>query len=1654
MPISNPIEPSASSFGMAPIAPAASQADVQVADRIAATTDSWKRKLLDLTKRNRAINFRINKVSTITVVDEHPAEAFRQLYILERPMKFKAAPEPEPDMAASKLDKSINAGRDSNEQLPRAATAPGPVMLNDEGEDEDEDGALTLEFAPYDPKALGERHTDEWLQTTSNPEALDKSLRRLDELARLSIEEQGVNTLFLVLGMLYYREASNSDEAFRAPLVLLPVELSRRSARTGYILRAAEDEPLVNPALAEYLRRDHGVTLPELPESGAMPDDYDLQTFLEGVSGMVRGKSGWSVKTDIHLALVSFQKFVMYKDLEANSPSLKEHRLIRQLVTRGSKGEEQFQGLPGEIRAIELDRDYPPEATYQVVDADSSQLRAIAASSRHYDLVIEGPPGTGKSQTITNLIAQALSVGKSVLFVAEKMAALSVVHDRLVRAKLGEFCLELHSAKVNKRAVMKEIGAALDASLQNVAVPTISSKRLPQVRTTLTEYTTAVHSPHGSLNLSPYAAYGELGRVIAAPRVKYQGAVDGGVTREQLDRAIRDLQDLVVASKEIGTPAEHPWRGTGRMFYTEDDLETVRELATDLGDRFRDVAVRSAAVREAFSLPPIETFNDVETAAAIAEVLARSPGAPLAVLMSDAWNLPPADAGAIIDQGRELDKSKARVSLSFKSEALEQEHADDIAYVERKAQGVFGFLAFLDGRHRAIKKRWGGYRLPGYQASLIEQANEMKQVDRLRAQKREMATLEPKGRELFGGLWEGERSDWDILENYVRWVVEFRSVCVRHGLSGKTMEAAAKGTPDISDIRALRTAAAETQVILDRLREAVKWPEAYLAASPLAATSERVRSLMDHIRLAPKWAAFEAARQTASESLAGELLPLVMSGEIAFRDLAPAFLRAFYLKWLSLVVQARPVLQRFHTLTHEERVREFRDLDERVLLENRASLVGLLRDRLQNALRQPDVAEQMPYLRRELSRQRGLSPLRRTMRQAGTAMRAIKPCFMMSPLTVAQLLDGSAPAFDLIIFDEASQLPAEDAAGAIIRGKQLVVVGDPKQLPPTNFFSVSSGMANTSVGDDGQPLVEDSESILEEFMGAGVPMSRLKWHYRSAHESLISFSNVQFYESDLYTFPSVETGNETNGLQFEYLPNGVYEGKGLNAVEARRVADEVVRFAKAQIGRRTLGESTQSLGVGTFNLRQQLAILDELELRRRDDPSIEPFFDRGIAEPFFVKNLENIQGDERDVIFISVTYGKASDGRLRYNFGPLNGENGWRRLNVLTTRARQRMKVFSSMRGDEINSAATASRGANLLREFLIFAERGRLESLSTSLAADTESLFEQDILRELTNRGFKVVPQVGAAGYRIDLGVLDDAVPGRFLCGIECDGVAYHSSEAARDRDRLRQQVLEARGWVIHRVWSTDWFKDRPGQVERLVKLLEDTREQAKQEVESAKVARTRAAEEAERRAKEDADATRLEAAALAASGLAASPYVRPTATAYIATLQDERYAGLDILEAPLGQLVQAVVLVVESEAPIHETDLFARVTAFWGTRAGSRIQARIREACATAEQNRVIGRREAFYWNAKGRCELRTRAGTRIPAERIAPEEYQQAVLAVLGSGHGFSRTQLTMEIRSVLGFNRTGAALDEAIGAAIDVLLSKNRIGEASTGIRLRS
>jgi superfamily I DNA and/or RNA helicase len=420
----------------------------------------------------------------------------------------------------------------------------------------------------------------------------------------------------------------------------------------------------------------------------------------------------------------------------------------------------------------------------------------------------------------------------------------------------------------------------------------------------------------------------------------------------------------------------------------------------------------------------------------------------------------------------------------------------------------------------------------------------------------------------------------------------------------------------------------------------------------------------------------------------------------------------------------------------------------------------------------------------------------------------------MSPLSVSQFLpaDLAKMQFDVVVFDEASQLLPEDAIGAIYRGKQLVVTGDNQQLPPTTFFQQFADDGE-SEDDDAPPLFE---SILDACLGAGFSRQMLRWHYRSRHEHLIAFSNENYYDGKLITFPSPRLADPGQGVQFHHVPDGVYDrgGKRDNPREAAEVARLVLEHFRTR--------PELSLGVIAFSYAQMEAIQDELDRQLAQQPDLERFFDGGRLEGFFVKNLETVQGDERDVILLSVGYGRDAEGKIVLNFGPLNRDGGERRLNVAVTRARRQLIAVSSVRARDLNVTAGQARGLRHLQRYLDFAERGieALRPADQTAPLPTTGLHE-DVSAELKKLGYDAVPHIGCGAYRIDLGIVDPNEAGRFLLGIEFDGPSYAQASTARDRDRLRQEVLGKLGWRLHRVWAPDWLLRKQEEVQRLAAAL-----------------------------------------------------------------------------------------------------------------------------------------------------------------------------------------------------------------------------------------
>ncbi|MEK0337237.1 MAG: AAA domain-containing protein, partial [Nitrosopumilus sp.] len=586
---------------------------------------------------------------------------------------------------------------------------------------------------------------------------------------------------------------------------------------------------------------------------------------------------------------------------------------------------------------------------------------------------------------------------------------------------------------------------------------------------------------------------------------------------------------------------------------------------------------------------------------------------------------------------------------------------------------------------------------------------------------------------------------------------------------------------------------------------------------------ELLTNWTSNIKLIVDWTRYQRAYADCKQGGLDPYLNIIYSGDDILFDIIKKFKKSFLFNQFQDILNKYPVLKTFESLTQDNIVKKFKELDLFQLELAKIRVLTNLFNRKPDTSWDGSKSSQLGYLQRQFRLKRAHHSIRRIFGNVPNIVQQLCPCFMMSPLSLSQYINPEEMKFDYVIFDEASQMSPVDSLGAIIRGEYLVCVGDTKQLPPTTFFDTAEQIEyddeNFSIMD-----TQDLESILDECLTIGMKEYLLNWHYRSRHESLIHFSNKSFYGNRLNTFPSPDRDNMENGLSLIQVENGIYDrgGNQRNIKEAKMVAKAVFNHYK--------NNASKSLGVGTFSQSQQTAILDELEILRRNDSSLEYFFSSDKEESLFVKNLETIQGDERDVIFILVGYGRDSSGKITMNFGPLNKVGGERRLNVLITRAREKVIVFSSITGNDFDLSKTQALGVHNLKQYLDFAQSYRdkssiepIDDLSGNF--DESNIFEKSVYDQLLSMGIKAIPQVGYSGYKIDFGILHPKYPSKFILAVECDGASYHSSNTARDRDRIRQQVLENLGWRFYRIWSTDWFLNPHREIKKLQEAIEDAK-------------------------------------------------------------------------------------------------------------------------------------------------------------------------------------------------------------------------------------
>ena len=906
---------------------------------------------------------------------------------------------------------------------------------------------------------------------------------------------------------------------------------------------------------------------------------------------------------------------------------------------------------------------------------------------------------------------------------------------------------------------------------------------------------------------------------------------------------------------------------------------------------------------------------------------------------------------------------------------------------------------------------------------VVERRVMFTQIQAVQMLAEEIRQRETLGAAVLGGSWRGTDTDWTACAVAAEWVAAHSDVRV---LASQLPD---RQAPMRAAVAASALAAAwhlDFATLLADLRSdaAALFGTASANATPSVDLSARLELWARNGEQLSKWTAYRDRADRASTLGVGDVVARLDDGRLTPRAAAPAFEMAYFEAVLSDMVRTDAELARFDGELHARTVREFAQLDRERLIASRVEVVQAHHRRLP-----PPHGGVGPLgiLRAEMARQRGLMPIRQLMQRAAPAVQALKPVLMMSPLSIAQFLPAGQITFDLLVMDEASQIQPVDALGAIARCRQVIVVGDERQLPPTRFFSkVTDG---DDADDDDGAQVGDIESILGLFSARGLQQRMLRWHYRSRHQSLIAVSNSQFYENKLIIVPSPYTAEAGMGLSFHYLPDGVFDtgGTGTNAVEAAAVASAIIEHARAN--------PEQSLGVATFSVRQRRAILDQVEILRRDCPDTEAFFHAHPSEPFFVKNLENVQGDERDVIFISVGYGRSAQGVMSMRFGPLGNDGGERRLNVLISRAKLRCVVYSSITDDDINLERARGKGVVAFKLFLRFARTGRLD-LPGAEAAGVADVFESQVAAALQAKGYQVHPRVGIAGLFIDLAVADPETPGRYVLGIECDGQSYHAARSARDRDRLRRAVLEDHGWAMHRIWSFDWFQRPQEELARLVAAIET----AKHDLAGGSVttSRRRRAVQVEVLAIDRDDVTEI--------GLEPVSE-RSGAEVYEETALRALPGYADIPSVPLQLLAALVETVVEIEGPVHLDVVVVRVRDAWGAgRAGSRIQAAVESAVDVSLRAKRIHRIGDFLSRVNEVPVPRDRASASSVVRKpdmVAPEEIREAVVHVVQRNLGAKHAELPTAVAKLLGFSSTTGAWRDITKAQVAEAQRRGRV-----------
>lgn len=1349
--------------------------NVNVTENVLTKKQLWERKLLDLSLRNPLLNFRVTKSAVQLIAGD-----------------------------LGQIEDSLNEGVDF-----ALHPIPGEVNIS-AGEDK------IYPYAEYkeliDTVAVSEFKSKR-IRTFLREADLNSSLKSLQRTAKVNAEESGSSTLFLALGFLKYFESEKSTKERYAPLILVPVGLTKKLQDKTYHMKLIEEETRVNITLLEFLRQNYGMDIGGLDPLPQDDSGIDIPLVLNTFRKAIMEKKGWDVCDYAFIGNFSFTRFLMWNDIRDPKLNIEGNKVVKSLMD----GHMTWDSTIKDEDLSNTDKKKPQEMAV-VLSADASQLKALELSALGESFVLHGPPGTGKSQTITNMIANALFQGKRVLFVAEKMAALSVVQNRLEKVGLGSYCLELHSNKAQKSAVLAQLERSL-GNLEEDKSEAYESKAeaLYELRRQLNEPVDALHEERDD----GFSVYELIGLYEA--NIAYESKVNltrdyvSGINRDKFEEVCISLHKLNSLNDSCGKMSEHPLKDFYVSEYSIDIrrefVDTLNEYRRSLKDAESPFKVLRTRISESIpdtreGLTWIERM--IEAVDTEGEILPKLLFGYLAKENREYYE-------EKIKAGREYQKAREEMLQTFKPDIFDY---DEVRAKQRlvEAQGKWVFA-----KNKDIKALVKELRFMSVKPEEITETNLSQYYDKLSLFKtvKEAAKEERDFTESFAGLYKGDETNYDLIEKSLYKAIELcniisafpgdedgRSEIYSMFRKGDLLDYISDGGQVISHFRenAERRLIVEQKLISDYKMDINTYRE---VEGYIPFMVSKIDEYIEHSEELREYSYMCASLDTIKEENLIEVVEGLRDGTMEPADILPSYVCSFGRVAAEYYIAGDERLKSFNGAGFEQAIDRLKSISDEYMTLTKAQVASSLSKKVTEIGGDVVSKTQIGVLKKAIKSGHKAVPVRKLFDQIPSLITTLCPCMLMSPISVAQYLSPTFPKFDLVVFDEASQLPTAEAVGSMARGENVIIVGDPKQLPPTSFF-----MTNHENEEDRD--IEDMESLLDDCLTVSMPEQYLLWHYRSRHESLIAYSNMAYYENKLYTFPS--PADQVSEVKFIPVEGFYDRGKTKqNKAEAEAVVAEIMRRLADEELRK------DSMGVVTFSSVQQTLIEDMLNDTLAKNPELE-LIAAGLEEPIFVKNLENVQGDERDVIMFSIGYGPDKDGKVGMNFGPLNQDGGWRRLNVAISRARKTMMIYSTLQPEQIDLSRTSSRGIEGLKGFLEFAKAG-MEGLYVKNSANerVNHAVAEAIVAKLNESGYKAHLDVGSSKYHMDIGVVNPDEPDKYCLGILIDGENYKNSENANDRNILQPSVLEGLGWKLMRVYTIDWF-DTPGR--ELKKILDAIKE------------------------------------------------------------------------------------------------------------------------------------------------------------------------------------------------------------------------------------